>query len=172
MIWCMSVISDFTNCRINANKRLKNARQKLDQSVKDFMHYIENLKRDFPYQTDNSVKGYQIFNALRPELHTEMVREFKDNITRDAVVSTATRHKKLLKKVRSRANLRQRSFLLDLLCRARVPPRKRLKLALPIHFLFLNGLRASAISVKRKGIKPLTAIKEKPKRNRQASLRN
>jgi hypothetical protein len=98
MAWCMSVISDFTNRKINVSKRFKNARQKPDQSVKNLVHYIENLERDLPYQTDNSAKGYRIFDALRPELHTEMVREFKDNITRNAVVSTATRHKELLKR--------------------------------------------------------------------------
>jgi len=45
----MSVISDFTNRRINANKKFKDARQKLNQSVKNLVHYIENLERDFPH---------------------------------------------------------------------------------------------------------------------------
>jgi hypothetical protein len=62
------------------------------------VHYIEDLERDFPYQANDNAKGYRIFNALRPELHTEVIREFKNNITRGAVVSTATRHEELLKK--------------------------------------------------------------------------
>jgi hypothetical protein len=98
MAWCMSVISDFTNRRINTSKKLKDARQKPDQSVKDFVYYIENLERDLSYQTHDSAKGYRIFNALRPEPYTKVVQEFKDNITRGAVVSTATRHEKLLKR--------------------------------------------------------------------------
>src|SRR5450755_1419332 len=101
----MSVISDFTNRRINASKRFKNARQKPDQSVKDLVHYIKNLERDLPYQANNSAKGYRILNALRPELHTEVVRELKDNITRGAVVSTATRHEELLKKNQKQSKL-------------------------------------------------------------------
>ena len=98
MAWCMSVISDPTNRRINASKRLKDARQKPEQSVRDLVHYIEDLERDLPYQADDSAKGYRILDALRPELHTEVVRELKDNITRGAVVSTATRHEELLKR--------------------------------------------------------------------------
>jgi hypothetical protein len=98
MAWCMSVISDFTNRRINVSKRFKDARQKLDQLVRDFVHYIEDLERDFFYQADDSAKGYRIFDALRPELHIEVVREFKDNITRGAVVSIATRYEEFLKR--------------------------------------------------------------------------
>ena len=49
MAWYISVISDFTNRKINVSKRFKNARQKLNQSVKDLVHYIENLERDFLY---------------------------------------------------------------------------------------------------------------------------
>jgi hypothetical protein len=169
----MIIISDPTNRRINASKKLKNTRQKPNQSVKNLVHYIENLERDLPYQTDDSAKGYRILNALRPELHTEIIREFKDNITRGAVVSTATRHKELLKKSQKQSKPPSTTLSTRFSMPSTRTAQKTTKTRTTDTPSTSERFKGEChFCKKKKNIKPLTATKGKPKKSRQANLKN
>jgi hypothetical protein len=77
-----SLIADPANALAYASLRLKEARQKRGQSVRDLVEYIEQLERDIPEQSKQQREAWHLLNSLHPEIRREVMRENKEITSR------------------------------------------------------------------------------------------
>ena len=89
-----------------ATLRLKEAKQKEGQSVRDFVKYIEELEKDIPKWDINKQKAYDLLNGLRPRVRVEVIRENKEITSRHQVIAAAQRQEELLSQ-----QSRERSYI-------------------------------------------------------------
>src|SRR5450432_1680575 len=90
-----SLIADPANAMAYASLRLKEARQKKDQSVRDLVGHIEQLERDIPEQSKQEQEAWHLLNSLYPEIRREVMRENKVITTREQVIAAAQRQEEL-----------------------------------------------------------------------------
>jgi hypothetical protein len=81
-IYLKNLIADPANALTYASLRLKEARQKRGQSVRDLVEYIEQLKRDIPEQSKQQREAWHLLNNLHPEIRREVIRENKEITSR------------------------------------------------------------------------------------------
>jgi hypothetical protein len=90
-----SLIADPANALAYASLRLKEARQKKGQSVRELVEYIEQLERDIPEQTKQEREAWYLLNSLHPEIRREVMRENKEITSREQVIAAAQRQEEL-----------------------------------------------------------------------------
>jgi hypothetical protein len=95
ILYLKGLIADPANALAYASLRLKEARQKKGQSIRDFVNYIEQLERDIPEQTKQERSAWSLLNSLHPEIRREVMRENKEITSRDQVIAAAQRQEEL-----------------------------------------------------------------------------
>jgi hypothetical protein len=94
--WCGDIVAP-ENRMMNASYRLKKAEQRPNQSVREFVRYIEHLERDLPKETRGDVLGRIVLDGLREDLRAEVIKDIKNPTSREEVVSTAQRHEEIMR---------------------------------------------------------------------------
>ena len=89
------MVVDPVNRLSYATIRMKEAKQKKDQSVRDFVKYIEELEKDIPAWDLQRKEAWDLLNGLRPEIRIEVLRENKDITSRAQVIAAAQRQEEL-----------------------------------------------------------------------------
>jgi hypothetical protein len=86
-IYLKNLIADPTNALTHVSLRLKEARQKRGQSVRDLIEYIEQLERDILEQSKQQREAWHLLNNLHPEIRREVMRENKKITSRGQVIT-------------------------------------------------------------------------------------
>jgi hypothetical protein len=76
--------------------RLKEAKQREGQSVREFANFVEELEEDIPEMDPEVQRGWTLLNGLRPDLRRAVLRENKTISSRSQVLSAAQRQQELL----------------------------------------------------------------------------
>jgi hypothetical protein len=95
IVYLKSLIADPANALAYASLRLKEAKQKRGQSVRDLVSYIEQLERDIPEQTKQEREAWYLLNSLHPEIRREVMRENKEIRSREQIIAAAQRQEEL-----------------------------------------------------------------------------
>jgi hypothetical protein len=70
--------------------------------VQDLVTYIETIEKDLPYELNPVMRGHVLYDALLPELQTEVMREAKEVTSREQILLIAQRHEEILRDIRKR----------------------------------------------------------------------
>ena len=92
-----TLIVDPANRMAYASLKLKEAKQRKGQSVREFVSYVEGLERDIPEWTERERKAWSLLNALDQDLRKEVMKENKSITSREQVIAAAQRHEDLVK---------------------------------------------------------------------------
>jgi hypothetical protein len=105
--WCGKIIVAPENRMLNASFLLKKAEQKPNQTVRDFVRYIEELERELPKETRPEAQGRIVLDGLREDLRAEVIRDIKIPTSREQVVSTAQMHEENMRKKQAKRSAEQ-----------------------------------------------------------------
>ena len=99
--WCRNLVKDPTNRTMHAYLKLKEAKQRKGQSVRDLLSYIEEQEKDIPEdETGEQRKAWSLLVCLSEEIRKAVMMDVKEITSREQVITAAQRQEELLRDVR------------------------------------------------------------------------
>jgi hypothetical protein len=99
--WCRNLVKDPANRTMHAYLKLKDAKQRKGQSVRDFVNYIEEQEKDIPdVQDDTLRKAWSLLVSLDEDIRRGVMIEHKEITSREQVIVAAQRQEELQRNVR------------------------------------------------------------------------
>jgi len=94
--WCRDVIRAPENRLADSTYSLKHAHQKDGQNVREFVNYIEGLEANIPELSKDQREGWDLLNALAPQVRREVLKDLRTITSRAQVLSAAQRQEELV----------------------------------------------------------------------------
>ena len=99
--WCRNLVKDPANRTMHAYLKLKEAKQRKTQSVRDFVSYIEEQEKDIPDEQDDTLrKAWSLLVGLDEDIRRGVMIEHKQITSREQVIIAAQRQEELLRNTR------------------------------------------------------------------------
>ena len=101
--WCRDLVKDPANRTMLAYLQLKDAKQRKNQSVRDFVNYIEEQEKHIPDNEDDTLrKAWFLLVSLDEEIRQGVMKENKTITSREQVIAAAQRQEELIRDARGR----------------------------------------------------------------------